>query len=338
MKKSRGGMSNEQLLKISMIVSCMAALMIVALGTIFLRAKISHLSVAEMTTSLAYDKHYVFISEGASDSFWESVFEAAKEEGKKQHILVENLGEELGNDYSVNDYLRMAISSEVDGILVVPEDKETTTLLEEADQKGIPVITLLYDGVEGKRKSFVGINSVNLGKAYGEQIKKIETPINKVTVLVDAEAESNNQNMICLGIKEALEEEKITVETKAINRANAFSAEESIRNIILSPQKVTDVLVCLSAEDTQCAYQALVDYNRVGDIQIMGYYKSDIILEAIAKNIIHSTIAIDTKQMGEKAIKALEDFNLKGRVNEYLSVDINVIDAENIDTHKVNMN
>lgn len=70
----------------------------------------------------------------------------------------------------------------------------------------------------------------------------------------------------------------------------------------------------------------------------MGYYESDIILDAIAKNIIHSTIAIDTKQMGEKAIKALVDFNLKGRVNEYLSVNINVIDAENIDTYKVNTN
>ena len=338
MKKWKNSISNEQLLKISMLVSCMAALLIIALGTIFLRAKVSHLSVEQITASQTYEKHYVFIADGTSAPFWESVYEAAKEEGRKNNILVEYLGKELGTAYSVNDYLRMAIASDVEGILVVPQDKETTLLLEEADQKGIPVITLLYDGVEGKRKSFVGINSINLGKAYGNQIKKIEAPVKKVTVLVDAEAESNNQNMICSGIKEVLEAEGVLIETKAINRENAFSAEENIRNIILNPQKMTDVLVCLSAEDTQCAYQSLVDYNRVGEIQIMGYYTSEIILDAISKNIIHSTIAIDTKQMGEKAITAIEDFNSQGRVNEYLSVDINVIDAENIEEYRATMN
>ena len=37
---------------------------------------------------------------------------------------------------------------------------------------------------------------------------------------------------------------------------------------------------------TECVYQALIDYNQVGNVKVIGFYYSDVILDAIDKEII----------------------------------------------------
>jgi ribose transport system substrate-binding protein len=94
-----------------------------------------------------------------------------------------------------------------------------------------------------------------------------------------------------------------------------------------------DVLVCLTAIDTLNANQAVVDYNKVGEIDIIGYYDSEIILHAIQKNIVHSTMTIDANKMGAYCVEALTEYRDTGRVSDYYSVDISIINADNVDDY-----
>ncbi len=52
---------------------------------------------------------------------------------------------------------------------------------------------------------------------------------------------------------------------------------------------------------TECVYQALIDYNQVGNVKVIGFYYSDVILDAIDKEIISSAIALDMDEIADTA-------------------------------------
>ncbi len=323
-------------IKIVVSISLIIVLSIVVFEFIFIKIQVTGITEGDSVKGQFYDKHYVLIVDEVEDPFWQSVYAAAKEEGARENIYVECMGQGLAEDYTVNECLEVAIASKVDGILVAPEDEASEVLLKEAMKQGISVVTLLNDSTNGFRNSFVGINSSNLGGVYGQEINRLLEEYSlgekevRIMILMDTNMTSTNQNMIYLGITEALEKKKVKIETKVIDSAYRFGAEENIRNIVLRNNEKPDIVVCLSAVDTLCAYQALVDYNKVGEINLIGYYECKEILEGINKQIIYSTVSVDSLEMGRKGIQALEAYEKNGSVNGYFTVDTRVIDRDNV--------
>ena len=64
------------------------------------------------------------------------------------------------------------------------------------------------------------------------------------------------------------------------------------------------MLVCMDEVVTECVYQALVDYNQVGNVDVVGFYYSDVILDGISKGIISSAIALDMDEIGRYSVNA----------------------------------
>ena len=60
-------------------------------------------------------------------------------------------------------------------------------------------------------------------------------------------------------------------------------------------------------------------------MNIIGYYDSDDILEAVSKNILQSTISIDTESMGKMSVQALQEYEKTGYVSTYMAVDSRMI-------------
>lgn len=117
---------------------------------------------------------------------------------------------------------------------------------------------------------------------------------------------------------------------KVVDNENTFSAEESIRDIFMSSEVLPDIIICLDELSTACVYQAVVDYNKVGSIDIIGYYDAPAILRAIERKVVYSTISIDTRQMGRLCVEALNEYYELGNVSQYFSVDVAVISSNNI--------
>ncbi len=283
-----------------------------------------------------YDQHYVMITDGEDSDFWNTVYDSALAEARREGVYIERFGEGLAVNYSRNELLKMAIQASVDGIIVPgDEDEETIALINEAVEKGIPVVTVLRDSSSSLRKCFVGNNSYNLGQEYGRQILEILPEDGRkgtVMVLVNESKADTSQNLTLLGIRETLEQELgkniPAVESRLVDNTGNFSAEESIRDIFLDPQEMPDILLCLNEVYTRCAYQAAVDYNEVGTVQILGYYDSETILNAVAKNIVYSTITMDAEQMGRLCVQALEEYRQTGYTNSYMAVDTRLIGME----------
>lgn len=291
--------------------------------------------------SKKYAKHYVLIAKDMSTSFWQSVYESAKKEAEDNDIYLEQIGSNLSEEYSLEDYLRISIAEQVDGIIISPDGTEgVAKLIKEAADNKIPVITVLNDESDSSRVSFVGINSYELGLVYAGQIMKQITKNTRNIYILFHSDESNSVNDVVFNqIKKTLNDtfgDHVNIQPYYISNKNEFDSEEAIRDIFVSSDTVPDILVCMEEIDTECACQAIVDYNKVGKVTIIGSYSSDIILEAIKKNLAALTVAIDTEQLGKQSVQALMEYQDIGYVNNYYNVNLDIINPENIDSYSKN--
>lgn len=322
--------------RILLIYGIVFAVVIIVSITISYKYYVSELDLSDTEKYNEYTHHFAIISAKEDDTFWDAIYQGAYENGKTQNVLVEEIGRNFPNDYSLEDLMRIAIASKVDGIIIEPNgDDSIVSLINEADQAGIPVITVLEDEPRSNRKSFIGINSYTQGQVYANEVMKIINSGKKnITVLLNKESTDTSQNIIFSSILEAASSSKVAINTILVNEESTFGLEEEIRKIIMDNEHTPDLLVCLTAVDTLSAYRTVVDYNKVGQIDIIGYYDSDIILSAIEKNIIQSTMTIDANQMGSYCVEALVEYLKTGNVSDYYSVYSRVIDKNNISAYR----
>ncbi len=313
----------------------MVIMFIFLVGTtifIFLRLMTMNTKIKDVVQVNTYQYHYALLTENPEDVLWEAIYEGAKSEGVLNDAFVEVLGTNINENISLKDMMEIAIYQKVDGILIMPnQEQDVTELINQAIKDGISVVTVLEDDAASNRNSFVGINSYSLGQEYGNELIKLsQGRALKVTVLLHVNEQNSNHNFVYSGIKETVKDTNLVLSELIIDNKSAFRSEEAIRDLITTEESMPDVIMCLNATDTECAYQAVVDYNKVGVVNIIGYYNSDIIKNAIEKNIITSTITFNGEEIGKTAIKALAELSKHQRVSDYFSLDVEILNKDNL--------
>lgn len=287
--------------------------------------------------TVAYDKHYAFIAEDSESDMWQEVLRASSDQAREYGAYLEDLGGVLGRDYRTEDLLRIAVNSKVDGIIYSGTNSEKAAhLIDRAVDSGIGVVVLQNDVEASKRQCYVGLNYYELGQMYALQIKNLAGSDDmgdmSVDILIDPDMSEGASNLIVMAIEDYLKEgdnDRIPeIVVTRIDAEDIFSAEESIRNIFLEKNNLPNIMLCVNSVYTRCAYQAVVDYNLVGQIQIVGYFVNDTILDAIDKQVIYSTVSVDTEEMGRSCVQALYEYNNMGYTNSYLPVKIEVVDHD----------
>lgn len=286
-----------------------------------------------------YARYYAMIVEDRKSDFWQAIYRSAYEAGLESDIYVDLFGENLSQNYSRLELMEIAIYSEVDGIIVeADESRDMANLIDRAACAHIPVVTIYNDSTSSSRCSYVGAGNYDIGREYGRQVLIIGNSrrvSQDVLVLMDANSEDGSQNIVWTGIQETILRENdndaieyhLSMET--IDDSTTFTVEESIRNIFMQ-EEVPDIIICLNERDTTCVYQTVVDYNRVGEVRILGHYTSDTILRGIYRNVIDATVTVDTGQMGKYCVDALEEYEALGNTSDYFAADIAVIDSYNV--------
>lgn len=331
-----------------LLLTLLFVLITLVAGALFFRFYRSDL--VKQAESHIYDKYYVMITDNYKSDFWKSVYRGAFDRAREENVYVDLLGEQLSKDYTVEELMEIAIASKVDGIIVYAnETPEMAELINKAVGAGIPVVTLYRDCTKSDRISFVGVGGYSVGRMYGGQIidiikekrreellesEKIERTQVKITVLVSADTPDAGQNIVISGLQDVLNQDNVTdseyaVSIVAVDNTNSFSVEESIRDIFLG-DNIPNVIVCLNELSTDCAYQAVVDFNKVGEVSILGYYDSEMIVNAIERGGVYATISIDAAQLGEYSMNALSDYYEVGNTSEYYLADVTLINQDNL--------
>lgn len=318
--------------------SILIFIVIMILSMIYVQRKLSEVGNIESKKSKQYENHYVLITGNEDNEFWESVYQGAKKEAELHNSYVERLGNNLVAQLDKTELLEIAIDANVDGIIIDGDNEERmAALINKAVDNDIPVVTVRDDCTNSKRQTYVGISSYNLGREYANQIHKTIQKENdeklSICVLMDSFTGDLGQDIVITGIRERLAELydssiKIEIEGIFVDNSTTFSAEERIRDIFIEHNQLPDALICLTSIYTKCAYQAVVDHNKVGDIVILGYYDTNAILEAVSKNIVQSTIAIDTEEMGSLCVTALSEIQRTEYFSSYLAVEADVIEEK----------
>lgn len=290
----------------------------------------------EAEESRVYESQYEMIVGSGKNEFWQAIYESAKKTAENHNAYLEFHASDMGTGYNEIDYMEISIAAGADGIILEFNGEEALKKeIDKAEAAGIPVITIMNDAPDSKRQSFVGVNDYQMGQAYGEQVaalldEKTETAL----ILLDSEKGDFEKSQIYSQISNVVMEqengENVKIQAQNLMPENKFDIEEAIRTIFQSPEGPPQILVCMDEVTTECAYQAMIDFNMVGEVKIIGYYVSDTIREAVNKGLIPVTCTLDTEKMGKDCIEALWEYKQEGRVNSYYNVELEFVSKNEI--------
>lgn len=277
-----------------------------------------------------YQYHIAIISEDPNTSFWKDVCAGAVRAGKEYGAYVEQTGDSLVNQPSIEDAINIAIYEHVDGILLRPtEEKKSQNLIDKACGHGIPVITMQKDVPDSKRQGFVGINDYFLGQEYGKRVLKLaDEDTRLVTVLFPgASFNETSRNWFQMGLSNTVQQDSIRFDYQIIwDDRGLNNAEDVIHDMTSGNMEQPDLLICLDEVITQSAFQLIHDRGLSDQITIIGSYISDEILSGIEEGYLDSTITIDPKAMGRMSIDALMTYKQYHMVSYYTEVSTRLID------------
>ena len=264
-----------------------------------------------------YKYQYDMIVDSPDSQFWQAVYDSAKKKAAPNNVLIEIMGPDRETSYDKLDYMNMSIAAKADGIILQYNGEAgLEEAINTAVRNGIPVVTVMSDAVHSRRQSFVGVSDYQLGMAYGEIVAKY----------VDEMNESQIYTQISNAVKMAAGSEDIEIKGRNLLSTGTFETEEAVTDIFQQKRNVPDILVCMDEETTECARQAILDFNLAGKVKIIGYYTSEDILAAVEKGVISVTCDVDTTQLGQYSVEAVTSYIEDGRTNSFYNVDINFLD------------
>ena len=283
-----------------------------------------------------YESYVVMIASDSDSDFWQKVYKAAKSYGKDHGVYVDMLSESIDKSYTKLEYLEMAIETNCDAIFIEGDDsEELEALLAKAKRAGITVFSLEADVNIESRVSYIGANSYTIASLYGGSLVENLVKQKKVMVLggntINPMSASNFINNIQVALTgAAIVNSPLEFETRIVESRDAFANEEYIQNLF-KENDLAPVVICLDQESTEVFYQAMIDYNKVGQILLFGSNTSQTILTGIKQGVIASTVYVDAASVGIAATEAFVEYRDSGYVSDYISVDAKVVDSSNID-------
>lgn len=315
--------SRQNSVLMGMLICIVIAFAVTLGGFAILRRQMAKTDLEE-TKEQSYEAHYAFIVDNPEDEYWQQVYEAAKEEGKKQNIYVEQIFENVSQTYETERIYGYCDCRKSRWHFIAILFQIGRPEMNAAMEAGIPVVTMLHDNYSGRRCAFVGVNDSSLGDSYAELIQEnISKKKKDVLLLWEKNGDLGDNNLVLQTIRRKVQGAKIRVQL--LEGEDEFATEKAVRDCILDEKQCPDVLVSLSLEGTAYAYQAVVDYSKVGTVKIIGAYENDEIRRGLGKKVIAASVAIDSEAIGKTAIQALQEYKKNGIVNEYQMIQQNVI-------------
>ncbi|MFI3208285.1 MAG: substrate-binding domain-containing protein [Eubacteriales bacterium] len=147
----------------------LTVLISICIALLLFSQQISKVTILGSDEMNYYENYFVIVADDSDSILWESIYQGAYEAGiEEANAYVEFVDINSSTGYTLQEKMRIAIDSGVDGIILCSDgEEETTALIDEAAENGIPVVTALSDDSTSMRQCYVGINNYSLGETYG---------------------------------------------------------------------------------------------------------------------------------------------------------------------------
>ncbi|WP_312473686.1 substrate-binding domain-containing protein [Neobacillus sp.] len=273
-----------------------------------------------VTTATLRHQFFIDIDEGMK--------KAAKEAGVE--LLVNDPNLDLSKQVSsIEDYMQKG----VDALVVLAVDNAgVVPVVEEAKDKGIPIITA--DAVVDSKSvdTFIGTENYDAGKQLGEYLKKdIEAKGKDVKVAVVTHEQSFVQKQRLDGLKEAL---KGMDNVKILNSQPGYDRQKSMATVenILQANPNVDYIYATAENSVLGALAALESANNK-HTKIVGFDVTKEAAEGIRSEYILAMIQQQPFKIGEESIKAALEAIKGKKLDKNISVPVILVDKANVDEH-----
>lgn len=228
-------------------------------------------------------------------------------------------------DCADTDTLRMAVESKVDGIAILPTSEDISQALIFADTRKIPVVTMVADEPGSASDHFIGVDESD----YERQLIRMIGQVDSVGHVGLIRSKNHDGGTRASALDAALATRyRLTV----VDRSSSyiFDASENLKELILSDSNL-ELVCCLDNNTTLGVAQAIVNWNMVKRIAVVGTGDSPEILAMIQKGIIRATLVIDYEEIGYQAVKALYFAAAGGKTAmDTAKIPIRMITQENV--------
>jgi ribose transport system substrate-binding protein len=101
-------------------------------------------------------------------SFWNKIKEGAAKAGQKENLSINFMEVVHERELQAPDYFNLAIAANYDGIIIRGDDERLISLIQTAENAGIPTILVSSDLPDSGRIGYVGTNNYRAGYAVGK--------------------------------------------------------------------------------------------------------------------------------------------------------------------------
>lgn len=274
-------------------------------------------------------KRFVCIYSGSSDYYKYALKEGLDKASKELNVWVkfyEFKPLETEKHFGAFD---MAIASKVDGIITnVPVNDKIQSYINEANGKGIPVVTIESDLPESKRVSFVGTNNFEYGSKAGKLM--IEANKEKSRIAVFNNTKTTKIDMKNQGFQSAINKfPQLSTEMFTTDESSVMGFTNVAQAILINNTEV-NAFFCNDAESTMGVVRSMIEFNKTNNI-VIGSGDSDEILKYIKNGMIYASLVEDPHSIGYLSVSNILKFKKGESISQIVNPDIIIITKDNID-------
>ena len=282
-------------------------------------------------TEQDYMYHFVFIGQDSQNPLWETIQKGVVDSAKDYNVAVEYFFSDDSNPEEEIDYLKMAVNSRVDGIVINGYESESireiTSIAWELD---IPVVFINDESHTGVRTSYIGVNNYEVGRRAVKELEKHRQGELKVGILLDAQKNAQESIRFQSMIEEVRKNEYMEFVVEASPKDARADVYNAVKSMLLDNPEI-NALIGTRSYHGGVIGEVLVDLGIVGDVLVVGFDDLDDTLRYIKKNVIAATLDIDTYNIGYYSIRSLVKYKENQFVDDVYYMKINIIDEKNID-------
>ncbi|GED72967.1 ribose ABC transporter substrate-binding protein [Brevibacillus reuszeri] len=253
---------------------------------------------------------------------------AAEEAGVK--LLVNDPNLDLAKQVSaVEDYMQKGVNGL---ILLAVDNAGVVPVVEEAKEKGIPVITADSVVPSDKVDTFIGTENYEAGKQLGEHLKKqIEADGKDVKIAVVTHVQSFVQKERLRGFKEVLSN---VSGVNILNDQPGYDREKSMATVENILQANPDVdYIYATAENSVLGALAALESAKNTKTKIVGFDVTPEAAEGIRGDKILAMIQQQPEKIGEAAVKAAIEAIKGKQLEKNISIPVILMDKSNVDEY-----
>ncbi|KGX84143.1 sugar-binding protein [Pontibacillus marinus] len=271
----------------------------------YMKALQNNVRIDQVHSQEKEDFHFVLIPQETDNDYWRLVEKGAREAEEELGVAVEYNGPKKTSVSEHIEWIEKAVAAKVDGIITQGLDEETfAPVINQAIDKGIPVITIDTDAASSKRSAYVGTDNYQAGFLAGQAL--IQDTGGQANVgIITGSFEARNMQLRVQGFRDAVKNApgvKI-LDVRASNITRIQAAEKA--DEMLSKYSEMDAFFGTSALDSYGIASTVQQRGRTNGVYIIAFDTLPETIELIRDGIIDATVVQKPYKMGYESVRLL---------------------------------